>query len=228
MGFPDFKPVSDNGLLVAFGDSMTPQVHDAVLRLDRVLAQHPPHGLVEVVPAFVNLMVVFDPLVTDHAAMQAAVQALLGTEVAGSTEGTLREVQVCFDADLAPDLATVADQTGLSEEAVIDAHLAGELHVVMYGFAPGYAYMTGVPEALHLPRKQAPVRDVPKGSVLIAGAQCLVSTVTMPTGWWIIGRSPTEILRDDPARPFLFDVGDPVRFTRIDRDSYEKAVRANG
>ena len=57
--------------------------------------------------------------------------------------------------------------------------------------------------------------------MLIAGPQCLVTTLTMPTGWSIIGRSPTEILRNDPERPFLFDVGDRVRFARIDRDRYE-------
>jgi len=62
---------------------------------------------------------------------------------------------------------------------------------------------------------------VPGGSVLIAGPQCLVSTLTMPTGWWVIGRSPTRILTGDEDRPFLFDVGDRVSFRRIDRATYE-------
>ena len=91
----------------------------------------------------------------------------------------------------------------------------------MYGFAPGYAYLAGVPGAIHMPRKLAALRGVAAGSVLIAGPQCLVSTITMPTGWWVIGRSPTRILTGDPARPFLFDVGDFVRFRRITRAEYE-------
>jgi inhibitor of KinA len=85
----------------------------------------------------------------------------------------------------------------------------------MYGFAPGYAYLTGVPDAIRRPRKAAPVRAVPAGSVIIAGGQCLVTTLTMPTGWWVIGRSPTRILTGEVQRPFLFDVGDRVRFRRI-------------
>ena len=93
----------------------------------------------------------------------------------------------------------------------------------MYGFAPGYAYLGGVPETLHLPRKPAPLRGVPAGSVLIAGAQCIVSTLVMPTGWWIIGRSPTPILTGDPSRPFLFDIGDRVRFQRLSRAAFEAA-----
>jgi inhibitor of KinA len=94
----------------------------------------------------------------------------------------------------------------------------------MYGFAPGYAYLAGVPEVLRMPRKPAAVRGIPAGSVLIAGQQCLVSTITMPTGWWVIGRSAARILTDDSARPFLFDVGDEVRFRRVTRAEYEREV----
>ena len=93
-------------------------------------------------------------------------------------------------ADLAPDLGAVANATGLTEEAVINAHLAGDYKVLMYGFAPGYAYLAGVAKAIQVPRKQSAVRDVPAGSVIIAGPQALVTTIIMPTGWSIIGRSP--------------------------------------
>ena len=89
----------------------------------------------------------------------------------------------------------------------------------MYGFAPGYAYFAGVPEPLQLDRKPRPLRGIAAGSVMIAGPQCLVTTMIMPTGWWIIGRSPTRILTriltGDTKRPFLFDVSDRVTFRRI-------------
>ena len=106
---------------------------------------------------------------------------------------------------------------------MIAAHLAGDYTVFLYGFAPGYAYLGCVRDELQLPRKDTALRDVPAGSVIIAGAQCIVTTLMMPTGWWIIGRSPTAILQDDPARPFLFDVGDAVQFRRISRAEFEAA-----
>jgi len=59
------------------------------------------------------------------------------------------------------------------------------------------------------------VRGVPAGSVIIAAGQCIVTTLTMPTGWWIIGHSPTLILDPTGAQPFLFDVGDRVKFRRV-------------
>ena len=67
----------------------------------------------------------------------------------------------------------------------------------------------------------AAVRGVAAGSVLVAGPQCLVTTLTMPTGWWIIGRSPTRILSDDEDRPFLLDVDDRVTFKRISRAEFD-------
>lgn len=70
------------------------------------------------------------------------------------------------------------------------------------------------------------LRGVAACSVIITGPQCLVTTLTMPTGWWIIGRSPTRILTGDPARPFLFDVGDRIRFRRIGRDEFHRAQKA--
>lgn len=86
------------------------------------------------------------------------------------------------------------------------------------------AYLAGVPEAIRIPRKEAAVRGVPAGSVLIGGQQCLVTTLTMPTGRWIIGRSPTLILDSaSKERPFLFDVGDRVSFRRISRAQFDEA-----
>ncbi|MGB5870551.1 MAG: carboxyltransferase domain-containing protein, partial [Albidovulum sp.] len=63
------------------------------------------------------------------------------------------------------------------------------------------------------------------GSVIIAGPQCLITTLTMPTGWSIIGRSPTRILTGDPTHPFLFDVGDRVSFERIDLATFKRLAK---
>ncbi|SPF75786.1 Kinase A inhibitor [Aliiroseovarius pelagivivens] len=221
MQTPSFIPVADHALLVQFGEDISDAVIARVQMLDKVINDDAPFGMRETVPAFINLLVEFDPLVTDHDEMEQALRARLDAEVALSRDGILHDVLVCYDEDLAPDLMAVAQATGLSPDAVINTHLSGAYQVGMYGFAPGYAYLSGVPETLQVPRKAAAVRDIPAGSVIIAGPQCLVTTLTMPTGWSILGRSPTEILRNDPERPFLFDVGDRVKFKRIDRAQYE-------
>lgn len=223
--FPVFTPVAEHSVLVEFGDSIDRAINDRVLALAAALAASPFDGLLETVPAYASLLIRFDPIVTDHHVAQAHARGLLAQRAA-ERPATPREVLVCYDTDLAPDLTVVSEATGLDPEAVVAAHLSGRYDVFMYGFAPGYAYMAGVPEAIRLPRKATAVRGVAAGSILIAGPQCLVSTLTMPTGWCIIGRSPTRILTGEEGRPFLFDVGDRVRFRRIDRATYEAEVRA--
>ena len=226
--FPRITPVADHALLVEFAETISDAAHSRVLALDQAIAGAPMPGLRECVPAFVNLLVDFDPLVTDHTTVAQAVHLLLAEAEAPARTPALREVQVCYDADFAPDLPEVARRTNLTAEAVIAAHLAGRYQVFLYGFAPGYAYLAGVPPALQLDRKPAPVRGIAAGSVIIAGAQCLVTTLVMPTGWWVIGRSPTRILTGQAQRPFLFDVGDQVAFRRISRADFDAAGRADG
>ncbi len=220
-----FHPVADHALLVQLGSEISEALTTQVLQLDRAIAATPPLGLRETVPAFVNLLAEFDPLVTDHQEMEAAIRSLFDAEVGLTPKGTEREVLVCYEDDLAPDLDAVCKATDMSREAVINMHLSGRYLVGMYGFAPGYAYLSGVPTALQVPRKPTAIRNIPAGSVVIAGPQCLVMTLTMPTGWCIIGRSPTEILRADPDKPFLFDVGDSVKFRRISRSAYDDLAK---
>lgn len=222
---PYFKAVADHALLVTFADQISDEAHASVIALDKAITSNPPDGIIETVPALVNLLIAFDPIVTDHSMIERKVRTFLENLVTQRIEGIQRRVQICYETSLAPDLEAVASTTGLSIDAVINAHLTGDFRVLMYGFAPGYAYLSGVSENIHVPRKTAAVRDVPAGSVIIAGPQCLITTLTMPTGWSIIGRSPSPILTGDPAHPFLFDVGDRVAFERIDLKTFENLVR---
>lgn len=219
--FPVFTPVAEHSLLVELGEEIDDTVIARIHALDRALSAAPFVGFLEAVPAYAAILIRFDPLTCDHQAAASAARAGLDRPSPPGQTAT-HEVAVCYDADLAPDLDAVAEATSLDREAVVAAHLAGRYTVAMYGFAPGYAYLAGVVPDIHLPRKPAPVRAVPAGTVLIAGAQCIVSTLTMPTGWWRIGASPSRILTGEADRPFLFDVGDTVRFRRITRAALEQ------
>lgn len=222
---PEFVPVADHALLVEFATETSDASIEAVAGLDRALARHRPDGVVEVVPAYVNLLVDFDPTVTDHVAVESAVREVLDGPPTPASPSTRHRVPVCYDGDdLAPDLPAVASGAGLSADAVVAAHLAADYRVVMFGFAPGCAYLLGVDERIQVPRKAKPVRGVPADSVIVAGPQCLVTTIEMPTGWSIIGRSAVPALRPDADRPFRFEPGDRVTFDRVDRATFDRAV----
>jgi inhibitor of KinA len=213
---PRLRAVGDRGLLVELAETPGEAATAAVLALDRVLAADPLPGQCEVVPALVDLLVVYDPCITGPAALAAALAPRLAAAAAApGRQGAAHVVPVCYEPPFARDLAAVAAATGLSPQAVVEAHAGADWHVAMVGFAPGYAYLAGGPAALALPRKPAPVRDIPAGSVVIAGRQSLVTALTMPTGWWVIGQSPLPVLTGDPARPFRFAPGDRIAFRPV-------------
>ncbi|WP_341861963.1 allophanate hydrolase subunit 1 [Gymnodinialimonas sp. 57CJ19] len=211
---PSFSPIGDSGLLVTLAEEPTDAANDRVIALDHAITAAGIAGVAEVIPALVNLAVQFDPIITDHATIAAAIRDLFPLRQTSETAAKTHVVPVCYDPDLCPDLTAVAEAKGVSINAVIDAHATARLRVSMYGFAPGYAYLSGLPAPIHVPRKTAALRDVPQGSVLIAGAQSILTPLTMPTGWNIIGRSPVEVIENGA---FLFEVGDTVTFTRIAR-----------
>ncbi len=200
-------------MLVEFGDRIDEAVNARVIALDTALRKQPCDGMLETVPAYAALLVTFDPLVTDHVAVEAHTRALAGT-AHDAQGGREHVIPARYDAASGPDLAALSARLGLAPDAIVAAHLAGSYRVYMCGFAPGYAYLGGVPPAIAVARKPAPVRGHPVGSILVAGEQCLVTTLPMPTGWWVIGRTDIAILRPDAPDPFLLKPGDRVRFVR--------------
>ncbi len=206
------RPVGDAAVLVEVEGVDPDDVWRRVRALDRAFVDA--EGVVEVCPGLVNLLVHFDPLVTDHAEIA---ETLRSVDLSRAPSVTPRDhvVDVTYGGSAGPDLGAVARAAGLDVDDVVRRHVAASYRVMMYGFAPGYAYLGGVPTELQLPRKETAVRDVPAGSVIIANDQCLVTTLTMPTGWWVIGRSSTPILTPHDNRPARFDVGDRVRFRAV-------------
>jgi inhibitor of KinA len=206
----------DTGVLVEFGDHIDDTIHDRVLSLDTALAENPFPGWKTSIPAYASLLVEYDPLIIAPQQVALHLRQLLHVPDAGRRSVRTHSVPVCYE--LGPDLASVAAQTGLEPDQVIAEHLGANYRVYMYGFAPGYAYLGGVPQEIRLPRRPTAIRDIPAGRVMIAGPQCIITTLKMPSGWWVIGHTPLPILRPRDEQPFLFGVGDCVRFRRIARD----------
>ncbi|MBT2791497.1 5-oxoprolinase subunit PxpB [Paraburkholderia strydomiana] len=176
------------------------------------MAQHWPHVL-EVVPGMNNLTLVFDPVEADRDALTARLQEAWQAVSATPAPGREVEVPVQYGGEFGPDLDAVANHTGLSVREVIERHSGGEYVVFFLGFQPGFAYMGGLEEALHTPRRASPRLEVPAGSVGIGGEQTGIYPATSPGGWQLIGR--TELPLFDPTRrpPTLLQPGDRVRFT---------------
>ena len=225
MPLPAIVAVADHAVLVSFSDDIDDATLARIHALDAALTRHPPEGLTEIVPAMTTLLVAFDPAVTDHGAITKAIVDNLAVATE-SAAGVRHVIDVCYDDGNGADLAVLAERAGLDVAAVVDAHLGATYAVGMYGFAPGYAYLYGTPPSIQVPRNPTPGPLVPAGSVIIAGQQCLIIPVAMSTGWFALGRTAAQMLTTDPARPFLFDVGDTVTFRRIDAPELDRRLAA--
>lgn len=170
-------------------------------------------NIVEVVPGMNNVTIVFDPFETDASSLAARLAA--AWEQAESAPAPSREVDipVRYGGEFGPDLQDVADHTGLAVQEVVKRHSAGRYVVFFLGFQPGFAYLGGLDDSLHTPRRAVPRIEVPAGTVGIGGEQTGIYPATSPGGWQLIGR--TELALFDPAAnpPTLLQPGDCVRFT---------------
>ena len=212
---PTLRPVADTGVLVDFANHIDDDIHQRVLNLDAAIQSHAPEGITEQIPAYSSLFVGYDALITDYETICQSITRLL--DVSGDKQADTNhwQIPVCYDSAYAPDMPELCDRLNLSADDIIGHHTAARYKVYMYGFAPGYAYLGGVPGSIQIPRKPGPVMNIPVGSVMIAGPQSLIATVVMPSGWWVIGRTAHTPLQSDSDHPFLFNVGDTLEFVTV-------------
>jgi KipI family sensor histidine kinase inhibitor len=147
----------------------------------------------EVVPGATTVL--FDGLPAGGA--ESVAGALRGWRPSPGTEdGPVVEVRVVFDG---PDLAAMAQRWGTTEDGVIQRLTGVSLRSAFCGFAPGFAYLAGLPSELAVPRLETPRPRVPAGSVALADTWCGIYPSASPGGWLLVGR--TEAVLWDPARP---------------------------
>jgi KipI family sensor histidine kinase inhibitor len=173
------------------------------------------------VPTFRSLMIHYDPLVIDRDALidQVREAELHPPPPQPAVRWT---VPCCYDPvpDFGEDIARIATMAGLSETRVVELHTTTDLRVYMYGFVPGFCYLGRLPE-LSISRRATVRAPHPPGAVIVADGMCVITTVSMPTGWWLIGRTPERLFAPRREPTFLVGVGDTVRFAPIDRATFD-------
>lgn len=212
-GYPRFIAVGEQALLVEFGEHIDDQLNAQVLALATAL--NGTIGVSEIIPTYRSLSVVFDPLTLALTALcEQITQAISQLSTMQSVRRRWR-VPVCYGGEYGEDLSALAQGHGLKPDQVIDLHSSARYRVYMVGFMPGFAYLGGLPEKLHTPRRASPRAMTPASSINIGGQQTAISSVAGPSGWHLIGRTPWRSFDPRRQRPFLFQAGDEVGFVPI-------------
>jgi inhibitor of KinA len=212
----------DSLLIIELENTIDPHVNQRAIALADAIETLRIGGVTDVVPTYRSVGVYFDPVRTHHDRLIALLDQCTHRADVVASEHRLVEVPVVYGGAFGPDLASVAEQTQLTEDEVIRRHVSIVYRVYMLGFVPGFAYMGTVDERLRLPRRQTPRLRVPACSVAIASFQTGIYPADTPGGWWILGRSVMKPFDTERKDPFLFRAGDSVRFVSVDASELQE------
>jgi len=234
----------ENALIIYFAEQtsadvsteVSAQVQQAAQLIRQYMLHNPlqsaqqniPTGIIDLVPSYASLMVMFDISTTDHHKVRNSLRKLLkGIENDPGNinqnslpQPSVVELPVYYSTESGPELLNIAKVNNLTIAEVIDIHQQQEYRVYAIGFAPGFAYLGEVDERIASPRLSTPRMKVPKGAVAIADRQTAVYPSVSPGGWNIIGLCPINMF-DINATPIMpVKVGDKVKFKSVNKNEY--------
>jgi KipI family sensor histidine kinase inhibitor len=204
-------PVGPYALLAEVGDSATAQALYAALAVRRSESGDLSE-LVELVPAARTVLAVAQPTDAGNACLARLSEFAHAWDPALAADpdtGPLVDVPVSYAG---PDLAGVAALVGVAADEVVRRHTAADYRVAFCGFAPGFAYLSGLPAELQVPRLAEPRTRVPAGSVGLAGEFCGMYPRESPGGWQLIGRTDAVLFDPEREPAALLAPGTRVRF----------------
>ncbi len=217
-------PIENAGpeaLIIRFGDQPDPDLAAQIRAVTDRLGAALGNQVRDLVPSYTSLTVFYDLRQNDFNRLRQKIARLL-TELpqADDTTGRLVEIPVWYDPSVGPDLERLAQHCRLSVDEVIQRHSERVYRVFAIGFAPGFAYLGNVDDALITPRLATPRKSVASGSVALAERQTAVYPIATPGGWNILGRTAMKMF--DPGLKSLCPVtaGDRVRFVPISREEF--------
>lgn len=213
-------PFGDQALLAVLGETIDAAVNARVHGLaEAVRGERGRDGVPwgEPVSGYASLLVPYDVRRLSFGDARRRLEALLDLALLADVplddaNAPITEIPVRYGGNGGPDLAEVADRTGMSEAQVVERHASMTYRVFLLGFVPGFAYLGTLPEELALPRRDAPRPRVPAGSVAIAARQTAVYPSSTPGGWHLIGRTDVRMWDAGAESPALLLPGQLVRF----------------
>lgn len=215
--------MGDRGLLLEFGDEISAEIHEKVRRMTLAIQAESIEGLIETVPTYRSLLVLYNPLILPVDELEKRL-IRLEEELKQTSfpDPKLTKIPVLYGGAYGPDLEGVARHLQISPEEVVRLHCSKPYFIYMIGFMPGFPYMGELPDTLITPRLKTPRLSVPAGSVAIAQKQTGIYPMESPGGWQIIGQTPIKLFDPEKDPPALLQMGDLVQFFPIREKEFEE------
>ena len=125
------------------------------------------------------------------------------------------------------DWNNVEKHTGNNRGTVIEKLLKTDFSVAMFGFLPGFIYLAGLDNLLHVPRKTIPSKYVEANTIALGGKYIGIYSVNSPGGWHVLGRIPIPLLDLSSLPPVVMNLGDQIRLEAINESRYQTLLEAS-
>jgi len=216
----------DCAVCVEFGNEISPEINRKIRAFKIAVEKENIEGIVETVPTYRSLLVVYDPAVIRFKELTDKFEAIMGTmDSIPIPPPSVIEIPVLYGGDMGPDLENVAAHNHKTPEEVIRIHTSGEYLIYMLGFIAGFPYLGGMSREIATPRLTSPRVKIEGGSVGIAGEQTGVYPVASPGGWQLIGRTPLKLYDADREKPVLLEAGQYIKFRSVTEEEYREIER---
>ncbi|WP_432545690.1 5-oxoprolinase subunit B family protein [Kineococcus sp. SYSU DK004] len=209
---PRLLPAGDRAWLLEAADDAGAR---RAPRFARQLAEDPPGGVEDVLPAartvLVTLLPGADATAVAREVLRRWASPPAGDDAASAASADVVTVPVRYDGE---DLADVAALLGTTPEDVVARHTGTTWECAFVGFAPGFGYLRSPDGRLAVPRRAQSRTAVPAGAVALADGYSAVYPRRSPGGWQVIGTTAAVLWDVDADPPALLRPGTAVRFVR--------------
>lgn len=216
-----FKPIGNAAILIEWPKRIDDKILDDIIRFTKSIISKEEKKIRNYTSGFNSLLLQYDSRIILEYKKQELLSLYNAAKQNDKHNPSTWFIPVCYDEEFGLDLPNFYG-LGLNYNDVVNLHTASIYRVFMIGFLPGFLYLGGLSEALHMERKKSPRLNIPKGSIAIGGEQTGIYPIDSPGGWQIIGRTPLTLFDLKKEIPTPIKQGDYIHFHSIGKNEYQR------
>lgn len=217
---PKLSCFGANAVLLDWEPKIDPELNKLILHAEKKIKNQFPSSILETVITYHSLAIYLRIGVNAAQFLKELAPHLEKIDWTTDQVGKIWNIPVCYDHEWAWDMEEMCKNLNLSPQQLIELHTAPLYRIYFIGFLPGFMYLGGLDDRLHMKRKSSPRPKIEKGAVAIGGNQTGIYPIESPGGWQIIGKTPFELFDSMCIPPIPFRPGDFAKFNAITKTDF--------
>jgi len=218
-----YKQFGERAILIEWPAKIQEATLYDIIRYKAAILDHLSEAIEDCIVGYNSLVVKYHSFLKEYKNSKRVLEAIYNTAHERTRPATYQwELPVCYDKQFGIDLKEMSTALKLSVNEIIELHTSTSYTVYFIGFLPGFLYLGGLDERLHLVRKKTPRLQVAQGAVAIGGHQTGVYPMQSAGGWHVMGNTPVPLFDAAKARPCFAKAGDQIKFEAVSLAEYHQ------